>query len=146
MKPLLILLTVFSSFFASAKAPANPYSEAARQSFNAAFGTASEVVWSYANNLYKASFILNGQHATAFYDEAGNFMGVTRNISSLQLPLTLQAALKKDYKAMWISELFEMTTEDGVHYYVTVEDGDTKLILKSANSSVWSAYQKLRKS
>ena len=147
MKSLFILVTVLASFFASAKNAGIPAgSERAAETFKTAFASASDVQWSYSNSVYKASFLLNGQHATAFYNEEGIFMGVTRHISSLQLPLTLQAALKKDNKNMWVSELFEATTEQGVQYYVTLEDADTKMVLKADNGTKWSTFQKVRKS
>ena len=72
-------------------------------------------------------------------------LALTRNISSLQLPITLQASLKKNYENFWISDLFEVANEQGTTYYVTLEDGDTKLVLKSGHSE-WSTFQKQRKS
>lgn len=81
MKLFLIFLTVCSSFLASAKPSENPSgSEKALQCFKTSFVSASDVSWSYSNNLYKASFLLNGQHATAYYDADGAFM---------ELPATL---------------------------------------------------------
>lgn len=147
MKPFLIFLTVLSSFNVAAAPSTNPFvSESAVQAFKESFATASDVNWSYANNVYKASFLLNGQYATAFYNGDGTFLGVTRHISSLQLPLTLQASLKKQNKNMWVSELFEAITEQGVQYYVTLEDADNKVVFKADNSTSWSVFQKVRKS
>jgi hypothetical protein len=145
MKSIFILLTVLSSFFV--KAAENPTgSETAQECFKTTFATASDVTWSYSNNLYKASFILNGQYATAFYNAEGGFLGITRHISSAQLPLTLQTALKTEHKDKWVTELFEFSTEDGVQYYITLENADQKLVLKASNGSLWSQFQKLRKS
>jgi hypothetical protein len=72
-------------------------------------------------------------------------MATTRNISSLQLPVTLQAGLRKDYSEYWISNLFEMTNAEGINYYVTLQKGDTKITLKSASHTEWTAFQKTSK-
>ena len=72
-------------------------------------------------------------------------MAVTRNISPVQLPVTLQNNLKTAYEEHWISELFELSDESGTSYYVTVEDGDSKVTLKSFGNS-WSTFKKSRKS
>jgi hypothetical protein len=74
-------------------------------------------------------------------------LAVTRNISSLQLPIILQTELKKKYSNYWISELFEKSNDNGAEYYITIEDADNKTVLKSfAGSGSWVVYQKSRKS
>ena len=72
-------------------------------------------------------------------------MGLTRNISTAQLPVSLQANLKKNYGGYWISDLFEVAKNNGTSYYVTLENGDKKVVLTSANGSDWSTYKKDRK-
>jgi hypothetical protein len=91
------------------------------------------------------NFSLNGQYAAAFYTEEGKLMATTRNITSLQLPITLQASLKKDHAAFWITDLFELTTEGSTEYYVTLENAEQTLILKASPNMAWSKHQKSRK-
>jgi len=61
------------------------------------------------------------------------------------LPVNLQNNLKTTYSKYWISDLFEVANHDGTSYYVTLEDGDKKIVLKSANGSDWNTYKKDRK-
>ncbi len=151
MKPLLIALTAFASFFAKAT-PTNPnpipkeVAPAILQSFQSSFTGVKDVLWSSsAANMYKAEFVLNEQYITAFYSSAGELVALTRNITSTQLPVTLQATLKKEYSNYWISDLFEIaSTEEGTSYYVTLETAETKLTLKS-NLATWTTYQKNKK-
>lgn len=147
MKLFIALLTAAASLFANASSATDKIeiAPAAIQSFKSTFAQASEVNWSVANNLYKADFALNGQYATAFYDEEGSLIATTRNISSLQLPITLQASLKKEYGEYWISDLFELTNTDGTSYFVTLQSGDNKVILKGSAQTEWSVFQKTRK-
>lgn len=147
MKPLFILLTCIAAFFAqpsfATEKEATPSS--VLKSFNATFNTATDVEWTATESLYKARFVLNGQVVNAYYSTDGEMLAVTRNITSHQLPLVLQTGLKKAYSNLWITDLFELNNEEGTTYYVTLENGDQKLVLKSAGGSGWSLYGKTRK-
>src|SRR5215203_610724 len=146
MKPLLILMMIVSSLFATTGNATEIVSPKALKSFETTFATATEAAWTITENYYKVEFQLNGQTLSAFYNEEGKLIGVSRNISSLQLPIILQTELKKEFPKYWIADLFEMSTENGVEYYLTIEDADTKTILKSStSSSYWMPYKKLKK-
>lgn len=146
MKPLFILMTVVSSFFATtSKANNELVSPEAVRSFNRSFAGAREVSWTQEADLYKVSFQVAGQYANAFYDASGQLIVTTRNISPLQLPVVLLATIKKDYTAQWVSDLIEVSDDSGTYYYVTLEDGMQKNILKSEGSGRWVRLQKLEK-
>ena len=113
--------------------------------FKTDFSTANQVEWASGNNYYRASFIYNNKHVFAYYDTEGELLGLTRYISSMDLPLNLQTGLKKDYAEYWISDLFEVAKTDGTTYYITLETADTKMVLKSTGSSAWDVYKTIRK-
>jgi hypothetical protein len=114
--------------------------------FKTEFNTAKEVEWSIGSNYYRATFVYNDKHVFAFYNENGELLGLTRYLSPLDLPISLQANLKKSYSAYWISDLFEVAKNDGTAYYLTLENADTKIVLKSTDSSNWNMYNKVKKS
>ena len=114
------------------------------KSFETTFSNAREVSWTTVSDLYKATFTFNGQHIIAFYNNEGALVAVTRNIASNQLPIKLQTALKNNDNA-WISDLFEVSGEEGTTYYVTLETADRKVIMKSVGNSSWNVYQKIEK-
>src|SRR6476620_2130904 len=146
MKRFLITLTVlFSLISMSSFASDSKVDSRVLKSFQSSFKNATEVDWTVSSNFYKANFTLNGQYVAAYFDESGHMMAITRNISSTQLPISLQTNLKNNYEGFWITNLFEVANDEGTTYYVTVENADTKLILKSSNSD-WVTYQKERKS
>jgi len=146
MKRLLVTLTIALSFISlSSFANGEDVSPNAIKSFNNSFKNATEVRWTVTDNYFKADFALNGQYVSAYYDTEGNMKALTRNISSLNLPIALQADLKKNYDGYWISDVFELANEEGTSYYVTLETGDTQLILKSSGDS-WDTFKKQRKS
>lgn len=148
MKRLLLTLTVALSLISLssfANGEDHEVSPRAIKSFNSSFKNATEVYWTITNNYYKVNFAMSGQYVSAFYDADGKMIALTRNISSLHLPIALQADLKKNYDDYWISDVLETATEDGTSYYITLETADTQLILKS-NGDSWSTFKKQRKS
>jgi len=146
MKRFLLTLTIALSLgLSSFAADETSVSETVIKSFNSSFKSASEVKWSVSDNYYKASFTLNGQFVAAYYNTDGQMMAMTRNIASTQLPIALQASLKAKYDGYWISDLFEMANEDGTTYYITLENADTKMVLRSSEAE-WSSFKKERKS
>ena len=146
MKLLIIsFVLAFSVFSQNTLANETKVAPVVLKSFEQQFASAKEVDWTVSSNFYKAHFVMNDQHITAFYDNDGTLLALTRNITSVQLPVTLQAELKKNYEQFWISELFEMNTESGTEYYVTLENADVKVVLKSTSHSTWSNFQKTKK-
>lgn len=114
--------------------------------FKKEFATAKDITWTLAVNYYQASFVYHEQHITAYYNTEGELLGVARFISPVDLPLALQADLKKNYQPYWISNLFEAATSEGTTYYITIEDADQSIVLKSDNARDWDQYKKVKKS
>jgi len=112
--------------------------------FKSEFTTAKEVAWTVSEQYYKAAFTYNNKHVFAYYNQDGELLALTHYLSPDDLPLALFNSLKKNYSEYWISDLFEVAKSDGTVYYVTVENADTKIILK-ASGNVWSSHQKIRK-
>jgi hypothetical protein len=115
-------------------------------SFSKDFKTAREVEWTVGTNYYRADFTYNEKHVCAYYDMNGDLTALTRYVSPNDLPLTLQGSLKKSFSEYWISDLFEVSNNDGTSYYVTVENAETKLILKASDGKTWDQYKKSKKS
>jgi hypothetical protein len=143
MKKIIIAAAMFVSL--SAFANEEKVSPKVLNAFNTEFTSAQEVQWTATTDYYKASFDMNGVKVSAYYNLDGELMGLTRNISSAQLPVRLQESLKKNYGTYWISDLFEVANNNGTTYYVTLENGEKKVVLTSSNGSEWSKYKKDRK-
>lgn len=145
MKKTLLALVVLVSSLAVNAAGKN-VNEKVLNAFKTEFTTASQVEWSTGPNYYKASFVFNDKHVFAFYNAEGRLLGLTRNITTSELPLKLQADLKKNYDTYWISDLFEAAREEGTSYYLTLENADTRLVLKASADNSWTVYEKTKKS
>lgn len=142
-KMILGLAFALCSFAAFAKD--DNVSQKVLDAFHSSFNTVSQVEWATGSNYYRASFVYNNKHVFAYYTMDGTLMGLTRYISSTDLPMTLQNSLKQDYADYWISDLFEAAREDGTTYYITLENADTRIVLKSTGTFEWEQYKKFRK-
>jgi len=144
MKKIIIMLAVAISSL-TAFAREENVSTTVLNSFNKQFAGAKEVQWTTTNDYYKAAFVYNGQNVSAFYQLDGGLIAMTRNISSLELPISLQTNLKNNYSKYWISDLFEVSNNEGTSYYITIENAETKIILKSNDAGKWNNYKKMAK-
>jgi hypothetical protein len=143
MKSFFLLLALVVTLSSHAETP--DVSPAVLKSFQSTFKNAREVDWTVSTTFAKAQFALDGQYINAFYDNDGLLIALTRNITANQLPIRLQTALKTESANYWISDLFEISNDEGTSYYVTLEDADNKVILKSSNSKDWNSFKTTRK-
>ncbi len=145
MKKLLFTLAIALSTF-SAFAGEEEVNPKVLNAFNREFKTAKEVEWTVGTNYYRATFTYNDKHVYAYYDNNGELLGLSRYISPTDLPLTLQGSLRGNYEAYWISDLFEVANNEGTTYYATVENADTKIVLKASDGKSWNMFHKSKKS
>ena len=145
-KMILSLATVLMmGFGAFATGNDGTVSQQTRDAFKKDFSTASNISWEQKYNFIKATFSLNGQILTAYYNTDGDLKAVVRNILSDQLPLSLLADLRKEYADYWITDLFEISADGQTTYSATVENSNKKIVLKSDDVSSWDVYSKERK-
>jgi hypothetical protein len=138
-----VMMMGFSVF---ANGTDNVVTQEARDAFKKDFATANDIRWEQTNNNFlKATFSLNGLVLTAYYYANGDLRAVVRNITSDQLPINLLTSLRGNYTAFWISDLFEISSDGQTTYYVTIENSDKKIVLKSEDLSSWDVYSKERK-
>ena len=115
----------------------------ALNTFNSDFVKATDATWTGGKDFDKVTFTMNDQQLVAYYTKSGEFMAVTRNISSVQLPANLKKSLKKLMSNYWISDLFEINNNlDQTSRYVTLETADSKIVLRSNNGGHWTVFQK----
>ncbi|HMH22580.1 MAG TPA: hypothetical protein VK563_12430 [Puia sp.] len=115
------------------------------RAFSKDFASAKNAVWEQKRDYVKVTFSFNEQVLFAYYNNSGELQAVVRNILSDQLPISLLTQLKKEYSGFWISELFEMASDDQTTWYVTLENADKTLVLKSSGVSNWGVYSKTKK-
>ena len=139
---LALVLTVSTSF---AFTGGMSVSQNALNTFKTEFPGAANATWTLSNEFYKVTFTVKGQTLFAYYNRSGEFVAITRNISSAQLPTNLKKSLKKMMTNCWISDLFEISNYDETSVYVTLETADSTIVLKSDNGGNWTVFQKSEK-
>jgi hypothetical protein len=111
---------------------------AVKNAFRTKFPTAVGVEWSAGLNYYKASFFNQGVAQFAFYNEDARLIGVMKYVGVNQLPQMLQNQIKGYYSHYWLTDLFQMSDENGSHYYATLRNADNKMFLESRREADWT--------
>ena len=144
MKKILLILAITITTL-TAFANDEKVSPKVLEAFQTEFNTAKEVNWTAGDNYFKAEFTFNGQHVNAYYAADGELLGLTRYITLLDLPMNLQTSLKKTYDDFWITDVFEVSKSDNTGYYITLENADTRIIMKAGTDGEWNVYKKAKK-
>lgn len=113
--------------------------------FKKEFVNAKDVSWQNNRDFVKATFSLNDQVMFAYYTPGGELIAITRNISSDKLPISLLTSLKKNYSDYWITDLFEAVTNGNGAYYITLQNADVEVILKSDEFGGWETFKRTKK-
>ena len=123
----------------------NKVAQKASNTLTRMFTGAGEVSWNSTDTYLKATFTLNEKVMFAYFDQSGEFVGVSRNMLTSALPINLQIQLKMNYSNGWITELYEFAGVESTEYFATIENSDQKIFLKSSGSNEWSVLKKVRK-
>jgi len=134
---IVIGLALFSTAFAKAPEKAT---DRAIASFMKEFHKASDVSWSANSNYIMASFELDNQTQYAYYDYQGNLVGVVHHILTSSLPSDLSGEIKKHYSGYWVSELFQVSSDQGDAYYIQLKNADETIVLTTEGTGSWHLY------
>jgi len=132
-----ILLASFSMAFANR--PDN-ITERAAASFHKDFYKASEISSDIINNHVRVTFCQNNETKYAYYDFQGNLIGVVQHILTSSLPKDLKEDIKKHYSNYWVTELFQVTTDEGEYYYIQLTNADETVVLSTEGTYGWHRY------
>jgi hypothetical protein len=130
-------LALFSTAFA--KAPEKT-TDRAIASFMKDFHKASDVIWSANSNYIMAAFEMDNQTLFAYYDFQGNLVGVVHHILTSSLPADLSKDIKKHYSNYWVSELFQVSSEQGDAFYIQLRNADETIVLTTEGTGSWHLY------
>ena len=137
-----MLLTLGASY--SFARPADSVSGEISISFKKDFRNGHILSTETHKSFTKLTFKIDEMIMFAYYSENGQLLAVTRNIVSSQLPMNLQMDLKSSYTGYWITELFELSGDNDNCYYVSLENADSKVALRS-NGDHWEVYSTTKK-
>ena len=136
---LLLTIGVTTGFAAN-----NPDNGGATAAFRKDFKQAEFLSSDVSKDYTKITFKMNGAILFAFYNDNGTLLAVTHNITSTQLPINLLMQIKRNYADCWITDCFEVDTDGSTSYFITLENADMSLTLRS-NANDWETYSKITK-
>jgi hypothetical protein len=132
-----IVLTLFSTALADSP---DRYNKNVVASFQKDFKSASDVSWAETSHYYRVSFHMDRQTLYAYYDYLGNLISVVHHILTTSLPDNLQNDIRCRYANYWVSELFQISLEDGNHYFIQLKNADETIVLTSEGNNGWQEY------
>lgn len=122
-----LMLTVAVTTFANNE---TNVSELVQQSFKKEFAGAQSVTWNDMGTYFKATFILGGHRAEAYFNPDGEFAGSVRDLFYDQLPLAVMKSVDSRFTDASIVDVKEVSTSEETNYRVTLEMGGKKYRVK----------------
>lgn len=144
MKKLIVFLVLFAALGAAASPPPE-VNEKVLKAFEQTFVKATDVVWHEMENSYLASFKQSEITTRATYDTEGNLLRTTRYYYEENLPIHVITRLKKKYSDKSVYGVTEITENDTVAYFVTLQDAKNWYIVKADNWGGLEVTKKYRK-
>ncbi len=134
-----LFLTVGAT--SSFAAPTDELNNTVKTAFQKDFRKAELISSESAKDYTRLTLKINGTILFAYYSENGELLAVVHNITVNQLPLHLLLKVRNDYSKFWISDLFECNANGSSVYYITLENADYKITLRSTDGQ-WETFNK----
>ncbi|HVX50323.1 MAG TPA: hypothetical protein VHB48_09195, partial [Chitinophagaceae bacterium] len=98
--------------------------------------------WQPKSNLLEASFEWNGQKLQAFYNQDGDEVAISRQITLDKLPVKALQAVNEKYSGYRTTEAIELNSvETGLSYYLSMNNGSKKVILNVSPEGTVSVFK-----
>lgn len=113
---------------------------AAVSKFNIDYAKAENVVWKVTGNFQKATFTIDGQQMSAFYNLAGEPIGTTQNVQFKALPEKAKKEIAAKYEGYFAKEVIKLETNndnsfDNTVYFVDLKKGNDELLVRVTPSA-----------
>ena len=150
MKKVLLMNVMMAAFTAIAWANNDLIPVTVINEFRKKFGVDIAVRWEKINEpdnyryMYVGHFIQNGIWSEAFFEETGEYVGVGKNITALQLPAKVQSWQHDKYKGYAIMEVYEYLPKDEIIpvYGLVITNRNRMILLKINESGIFSVLRK----
>jgi hypothetical protein len=117
-----------------------------KAAFEKNFTGAKNVNWEKSEEFYFASFQLDSKEVTAAYHENGALVGMSREITTAQLPLNVSLAIGSKFDGYKLAETTTELTYDGqTSYYVIAQSSNRVVKLKCSSNGDVSIVTKTKK-
>jgi hypothetical protein len=114
-------------------------------SFNKIFPQAENVIWQEFSDRYMVHFEEENIRALVNYDKDGNFLNSIRYYKAEILPPHILYKIIKKYPGKKIFGITEITNEEGIDYFIKMEDDANWFTVKSDPGGSFEIVEKYQK-
>lgn len=121
------------------------------QQFTNDFADAQNVTWTVNKNCQKADFVENGVHRTAFYNLAGDFLGVTQVVGYSAIPAKSQKLIAEQYKGYTPASVIVYQANTAVNdnidptsYFVDLKNGAHELLVRVTSEGSLDFFKQVK--
>lgn len=100
--------------------------EQLNKAFQKEFAGAQLLHWANAGDFKKATFLLGGRRAEAYFTILGEVVGSIRDLFFDQLPLNVMKSVDSRFAAAIVQDVKEISNQEGTQYKLTLEQGKKK--------------------
>jgi hypothetical protein len=113
--------------------------------FKKEFSSAQNVSWTRQGDYHKATFVIGGRRAIAYFNADGELEGSMRDMFYDQLPLVVMNAVDKRFTDADIIDVREINNSEGTHYKIRLTQKGKKYSVKVDPSGSIGVVEKLVK-
>jgi hypothetical protein len=121
-------------------------SQTVKNSFQAEFGTQSNILWNQTDNFDVASFEMEGQSMNAYFTKDGALEGRSFLIKWTELPFKAQVNIVQRYKDYEVNRVFVFRGEsfDNLgNYFVSLSKDDRTILVQVNETGNTTLFKKL---
>lgn len=138
-----ILTASFVSAFANPVEKADPKAE---QVFSKQFSGAKNITWSRTDaGVLRVNFVWGGHSTVAYFNEQSEIVAAVRNMFFDQLPMAIVRSVETKFKSPVVTEVREISTEEGTQYAIVLEEGVKKFQVKFSSLGDVLSKDRLKK-
>lgn len=144
LKTSILSAFMFIAFTMSAFAKTSNVSKYLMKQFQRQFKNASNVTWKTTPDFTSATFTIDGEKTSVFYNATNDLIAVSKQINVDDLPKAAQRNLAKKYSNKTINSVIDYTDANGNEtYYIQLDADNAKnIILQSDMMGNISSFQK----
>jgi|SRR6218665_2893130 len=118
----------------------------AEELFSRQFSGAQHISWSRTTEgVLKVSFVWGGHSSVAYFNEKSELVASARSMFFDQLPMTVVRSVETKFKSPVVTEVREISTEEGTSYNLVLEEGVKKFKIKVNSSGEVLSKERVKK-
>ncbi|HEU4470883.1 MAG TPA: hypothetical protein VFR58_07370 [Flavisolibacter sp.] len=115
------------------------------EAFNKTFQNVEELSWTANDHSYEANFKQSQITTRVTYDKQGNIIKTIRSYYEQHLPIIILAKIKNKFSDQKIFGVTEISSEEGMFYYIVLEDDKNWTEIKADTYGAINVQKKFKK-